>query len=194
MYNREQRLDTTVRIWEDLYEVRLPFALSRSIGEMQTYGIRVSGVPSIDRGMRNELVKCMKTIADMIDLYKEGCPIRIVRVNDTKLIYEAITEHLLAWKEQLRRGININNAPVQDLILMDKFAHEIYEFAKFEFIDDDINNILSNVFKQVSPINSTNLFKRKPLDVLTGKDSAANIERESLASYFSSNMPGIRKF
>lgn len=194
MYLRETLIDTTDKLWDDLYRVRMPYALSRSIGEIQTYGLRVSGIKDIDKGMRNEIITTMIPIERMVELYEEGVPVGIPDVNDTKLIYEAITEHLMAWKEQLRKGININNAPIKELILFDRFAHEVYAFAKYEFVDDEINSLITSVFRSTSPITIDNIFKPKAIESFTGVNKAANIERESLASYFSQNMPGIRRF
>lgn len=196
--------DTTVKLWEYLYRVRIPYIHARSIEDIKMYGTNITGVPEIDKDYASEIITCMITVNQMVEYYKEGVPIRIPSQSDIKEIYDSISDHLYAWKDRLYAGINIFNAPIEDLILMDKFANAIYDHAKYHFTDDVLNSLTASHLVNLSPINTMNMFKPSVKEYIKGTSGVTIInketeeeklpERESLGEYFGKRMPGIRRF
>jgi hypothetical protein len=43
----------------------------------------------------------------------------------------------------MEKSLNIGNAPLEDLKLMDRFANAVYEHAKYQFTDDTISSIIA---------------------------------------------------
>lgn len=199
-------IDTTVKLWDYLYNVKIPYALARSKEDIRMYGTHMSGVSDIDKSYGTDIISCMINVNQMVEYYKEGVPLRIPSKSDVKEIYDAISDHLYAWKERLRSGINIFDAPVEDLIELDKFANAIYEHAKYQFTPEILNSLTLNHMVGMSSINTTNIFKPEVNKYIAGKtgDGVMKInaepeeekmpERESLASYFERRLTGIRRF
>src|SRR5574343_2048969 len=115
-------VDTTVKLWEYYYKARIPTLASRSIQDIREKGTPISGVPEIDKDLKNQWTTTYLTIRQMVEYFQEGISVKVVDIKDTKAIYEAISEHIHAWRERLERGINIGDAPIDDLIAMDQFA------------------------------------------------------------------------
>lgn len=143
----KQLKDTTVGIWDYLYYVRVPYLATMSVEYLREYGIPSSGDANIDREQANQLLSTYLSIAKLVDYHKEGVPIRVVNREDVKRIYDAISDHLNAWKEQLTQGINIGDAPIEDLLAMDRFANDIYGHVKYELINRETE---SNFVKAIS--------------------------------------------
>lgn len=195
-------IDTTVALWEYLYKVRIPYLQSRTIEDIREKGTVISGIASYDADIKNQMQTTYLSINQMVDYYKEGVPVRLCEKDDPKRIYEAVSEHIHAWKYQLQNGINIGDAPIEDLILMDKFASTVYEHAKHHFNDDTTNSILAQHFGKISSINQANFFTpssdiaKKVKHEADGvvKINSDEVERESLGDFFKSRVSYLRRF
>ncbi len=131
------------KIWNLLFKCRISNIQSMSTQYIKHHGMPSIGDPQYDKAMANELVFRMITIADMVKFYNDGVQIYISNPADTKIIYELISDHLIAWKTQLETSLNTGDAPVEDLLLMDKFANTVYAHAKYHFTTDFIDSILA---------------------------------------------------
>jgi hypothetical protein len=116
------------------YECKIRLMDTRSIDHIRFFGTPTSGDEDYDREMRNEVVTRMFTIAEMACYFRDGVPVWVRHKSDTKKIYERITEHLIAWRDALQ-GLNHPKAPIEDLLVLDEFAHKVYEHAKWHFKD-----------------------------------------------------------
>jgi hypothetical protein len=119
-----------------------------SIEELQHFGMPITGDPVYDKQIANESRDIMLSIQRMTELYDTGATVAVVEPKDTRRIYERIEAHLEAWATHIRTSMNKKTVPVKDLILLDRFAHSIYEFAKYRFADDD--GFIASLVKQMN--------------------------------------------
>lgn len=193
----EHAVDTTVDLWEIYYKVRLPYLQSRTLDDIREKGTIVSGIPAYDNDVHNQLFTTYLTISQMADYFKEFVPIRVCDTTDTKLIYEAITRHILAWKAQLEKGLNVGDAPIEDLILLDRFANTVYEHAKYQFTSDGANSSFVQYITGKSGLNMQNLLKgpASAEGTMTFNKIEEQYEsRDSLQDFFKSRSGRLRSF
>jgi hypothetical protein len=185
-------IDPTVKIWEELYLCRVSNFKTMSVDYLKIFGTPTSNMPAVDDELSKELIQVMIPIATMIDYYKEGIPVRIVKSSDTKFIYEAISTHLTYWKDQLATGFNTRNAPVDDLIIMDRFAQEIYPFAQVHFDHTLIDSLLVQGLTKASNFNTQNILRNISSNLKPPEDKLP--ERSSMADFLKDKKIGIRKW
>jgi hypothetical protein len=137
----EQR-DTAWWIFHKLFLCRLQRIQTLTIEEMREFGTPTSGDSEYDKQMQNERVDRMLSIAQMMQYWSEGITIGVSDEKDTKLIYELITNHLSAWRNKLEFELNVRNAPIEDLVNLDKFANAVYRHAKYQFSEEYVDSIL----------------------------------------------------
>ena len=138
--------DTTVALWDYVYKVSLPMLASRHVEDIKESGVHLSGDPDMDADIRSRQYLCYINIDKMLEFYREGVPIRVIDVKDTREIYDSISKHIYAWMEQVKHGVNVGGTPIDDLVLLDKFAGTVYQHAKHLFERDDYATLLSRHF------------------------------------------------
>ncbi len=200
----QKQIDTTVKLWDHLYKVRIPYLASRSIEDIREKGTVISGIESYDADIPNQMQTTYLNIDKMVEYYREGVAVRVCNVADTKEIYEAISAHIYAWKYNLEKGVNIGNAPIDDLILLDRFANTVYEHAKYHFTDDTMDSPFLQQLTSVQRITVSNFFTKgafadqtadNPDGVVMINADADKIEdRDSLSDFFKSRSKFIRRF
>lgn len=151
-----------VFIFEYLYKVRIPNLQSMSPDYIKHFGMPTSGDAGIDAALANQLITTMLPISKMVDYHREGVAVYVVRQVDVKEIYDHISRHLHAWREQLEHGLNIGSAPIDDLIAMDEFANSVYDHAKYQFTRDTVDSLLLRQMSSTVRLNRDNFFKTKP--------------------------------
>lgn len=194
--------DTTRALWENYYLARVPYMQTTSVEYMRQVGTYVTGDKDVDRALANQWVTTMLSIAKMIEFYASGAQIKIVKQSDIKEIYKHISTHLEAWLHHLTHGVNIHNAPIDDLITMDRFANEIYDHAKYHFTPDLVNSMLVNQLASTSMFNASNFFTG--VDLSKKSDEASDItrinsfddipERESLSDYLKEHLYHLKRW
>lgn len=203
MYWPKERTDTTEKIWEYYFLVKVPELAATSVEYLRTYGSYITGDKGIDQALSNQWMTRQMTINQMVDLYRDGVQIKIVKETDVKEIYEIIAMHLDGWRSQLERGINIGDAPIEDLIAMDEFASAVYEFARHHLTRDTVNSIMAQRMAGVSRLNPANFFN-KPVTpgVETSEDGVSRInaipesntpERDSLGAFLKERLITVIK-
>ena len=184
--------DTTVEIWEHLYMVRVPSLDATSVQFIKAHGTYITGNKEIDNAAANDWITTYMPIAKMVELYKEGVTIAVVKYDDTKKIYEAIERHLTAWLQQLNHGLNIGNAPIEDLLEMDKFANTVYAHARHIITEEAVKDLFHmSIHKKFKAIPGRIIpnFDEQPSD----KPKQAG-DRESMAEFLKSRITGIKRF
>lgn len=191
---------TDVKVWEYLYKVRVPFLQYRSLDHIKTFGVHLTGIPEIDNDKTNEIISVMIPVAKMVECYVNGVSVLVPSSTDIKDIYDTISDHIHAWKKMLQNGINIGDAPIDDLIAMDKFANSIYTYAKYEFTPEILNSIIANQLANVQKVNVTNFFANSPTIVdndtergVTRINAEPTPERDSYADFFKSRLIHTRR-
>jgi hypothetical protein len=205
-------MDTTKNIWEYLFMARVPLLQSMSVEQMRKTGVRVSGNKVDDNNIKNEWLTTYIPISKMVEYYQEGVSVRIVNPSDLPVMYKFISEHLSAWKEQLEYGLNIGNAPIDDLVAMDSFATSVYEHAVHQFTKDDADSLMSKHLRNLVGFDRNAFFNpiglKKYLGDSSNKvttDAYGNVhissdepepvpERESMADFFRDRMVGYRRY
>lgn len=191
--------DTTIGIWDELYLCRIPLITTRDIEHIDRYGCYTTLDKNIDNMVMTELTTTYINVDRMVELYREGVTIRLVNSNDIVKIYNAIQDHILAWAERIERAVNIGDIPLDDLILMDRFANEIYVNAKFYFTEERMQSYLERGLIDIIGIFTPNRFfnnkKKAELEIIKKeKEGVYTIdsrgeknfypERESLSDRF----------
>lgn len=199
--------DTTVALWDHYYRVRVPHQLGRTPEDIARFGTVVSGNSRIDRQIENEWMNTEMPIAHMLEYYRNGLHVYIRDSKDIESIYKAISDHIHVWKERLRVGVNIGDAPVQDLIDLDRFANTIFEHAKYHFTDDEANSMLARHFGGLQRITHHNFFNRPKAEIVSGQnvqvteDGTVSInaqddslpQRDSLGEFFKQRLMTLKK-
>ena len=139
----ENERDTRWWIWKKKFLCRVPNIQSMSVEYIKMFGMPTSGDPFEDKATANELITRMLSIDEMIGFFNQGVTVAVVNYKDTKAIYEHITDHLNAWKEKLEVGWHTRNAPIDDLLNMDKFAMSVYRHAVHQFTTETVDSILA---------------------------------------------------
>lgn len=186
----EQR-DTRWYIWFKLFKCRLNAFKSRSIEDVEHFGVPYSGDPLYDQAMMQEDKIRMLTINDMVEYFRKGLVVAVVDSKDTKLIYEYITDHLNAWKEKLEKGWHIGGAPIEDLILMDKFANAVHKHARHHFTTEMVDSILARRLSGTLRVSRDKIFAAGPKPEVVNKledgqedDEPKFPERKGMAEVF----------
>lgn len=117
-------------IWHNKYLIKIAQKHLASNEEIKMFGSLTTGFEEIDRTIGNQLTQVMISINDMVEYYKLGINIYIVQESDSEEIYETIVEYLQAWNETLNNAINVSPPPVEDLLLLDRFANTLFGPAK----------------------------------------------------------------
>jgi hypothetical protein len=148
-------------IFDYRFMVRVPDLQTRSEQHIKMFGVHSTGDRAQDMIMANQLITVMISIAEMVEYHKQGVNIRVVKRQDVLTIYDYITRHLQAWKERLNQGLNIGDAPIDDLISLDQFANVVHESAKYQFTREIADSILAKHLASTITFNKHNIFKKE---------------------------------
>ena len=162
-YIPEDKRDTAWYIFNKLYHCKLRLIDTMSVDYIKEFGMMSSGDSDLDRESANTLIDRMLTIAQMAEFFNKGVTIRVLKDADCVSIYNAITDHLIAWKEQMNRIFNPSSAPIDDLKLLDKFAESVYKRAVPQMNNNQYESPLSRYFKGNLRTIRTNIMQ-KPIE------------------------------
>lgn len=190
-YVPESQRDTSWWIWNKLFKCRIPYLQTMSPDYIRHFGVPVSGDDGRDKAIVSEQVVTMLTIAQMLEYYSKGVTIGVIRQEDTKLIYEYISNHLQAWKTELESSLNIRGAPVEDLVLMDKFAVAVYRHARHQFTTSFAEGLIAQRMRGGRSYSYRDMIEppqpKRPEAVRQDEDPHSHLpERTSMADLFSS--------
>jgi len=164
VYKRPKvKLTTCEHIWGWYYKIKAPALSSRTIEDVKRRGVLLTGNRKLDAELVDAFELQNKTIDQMVEYYRRGVPFSIVKVDDTKAIYDVVQEHLLAWKEALATMFNVRNAPLDDLVLMDQFATDIYAYARDVGGKRMLTQGVHTAYEGAQRINMSNFFDPKKL-------------------------------
>lgn len=150
--------------------MRIPYIQTLSVEELQFFGMPHSGEAFFDRQTPHELRDIMIPISEMVKHYHKGTQIYIVGEETPKIIYDHITNHLLAWKNQIQAQMNLSNVPIEDLKLLDEFANSIYEHAKYHLTDEFIGSITGTMSEDLKKISRVSMLIKPVSEPVTRKE------------------------
>lgn len=183
-------VDTTVKIFDELYLCKIPNYSSMSVDYLKIFGTPTTFDRDIDNELSKEWIKVMIPISQMVDYFKEGVLVRIIYEKDTLAIYEAIVTHIRKWKEVMTYGLNTRNAPIDDLIILDQFAQAVYPYATAHFDSSLTKGYLK------TPINSSLANANRLMDRMKrglndeNKEPEPELEQVSLGNFLKSKKMG----
>lgn len=148
--------DTRWYLWEEKFLCRVPFMQTMSKDYLRIHGVPFTGHVESDRSMHQELVQRMLSINQMTEFFGQGTVISVCKHEDTKRIYEYISNHLKAWKRELEVALDVRNAPLEDLKLLDRLAASVYVHAQEHFTDAVIDSILARRIAGTMRLNRSN--------------------------------------
>lgn len=188
----------TEKIWEHLFMCIVPSLQIRSVEDIRRNGIVSSGIREVDEGLRNAPEKRMMTINQMVEAFNRGVPIRICKFEDTATIYDIVQTHLTQWLEHIRTGLNAKDAPVDELMLMDRFANSIYQHARYIFTPEALQSALADALMNVQRLTPGEFFSNpKPIveadDLLKRKDDETP-NRDSLTERFKNSAMNLSTY
>lgn len=149
-------------IWEEMFRVRVNYFQAQTENHIKTFGVRISGVPELDKDIQNREIVTEMTIDTMFEHWRiRGLTITVLKYEDTKRIYDIIHRHLSAWIDHLDSAINIDNEPIQDLIDLDAFAQVVYDKAVPIIMEQSVVDRLQEGMTAIQEINFFNILKRR---------------------------------
>ena len=193
-------IDTTNALWDDVYLCRVSNFKTMSADYLRVFGAPTTFDPEIDNELGKELITVMISIAEMIEYFQEGIAIRVVRESDTKFIYEAISKHILGWRDALEKGVNVGAAPLNDLIVMDQFAQEVYPHATAHFDRGVVDSLFIRKLGSSGTFNPNNILKNLKSSDKPGEEEPEKevMVRHSMADFFKDKTArkplGLRKW
>lgn len=118
------------KVMEMLWTVRIPHIQLRSTDHLKAFGMPTVGDPYMDSQTANELITTCISINRMVEYFKQGANIRVVNPQDTKKIYEIISQLLSEWNQKMTYQLNPDPEVAEYLVDLDKLAGAVYEHAQ----------------------------------------------------------------
>ena len=193
--------DTTKDIWDRSFRCLVSQKQTTSETYYELFGQRSTGSKKHDKSIPDQYVDTYVSIAKMVEYFQQGVTIHIHNYDDCETIYHIIERHLRRWKNQFAYGINIGDAPIQDLIAMDEFAMKIYDKAKYLIKDDIVNSLAVQQMTGLSSLSRSSFMKSlQTYQEKTNPTRSQEVEekkypeRDSLSPVFKSNIAGFGRW
>lgn len=191
--------DTTALIFEERFLVKVPYIDSCSDDYLKIFGTPTTGDRDIDKVVNAAWIDICIPICDMVEYYRKGVNIKVTQPSDVKKIYDNISAHLTRWANNLGRGLNVGNAPIQDLIDLDRFANVVYVHAKYHITPELVTSVMGQNLSSIGGMEG--IFKSGSAGALMNKKivdptyqpiktESGYPERNSLEKLFSSKIRG----
>jgi hypothetical protein len=147
-YVKESQRNTAWYLFNKLFYVRVNPLKVRSVEEIKLYGTLTTGNEEVDREMAKNETVVMLHIAQMEDMFNRGYTVAIVKYEDTKTIYQLITNHLIAMRNVMTLSENVTNdvKTLDELIRLDKFAEAIFGHARYQMKSDTPHSKMAQRF------------------------------------------------
>lgn len=174
------------------YLCRFSDILTRHPDDLRTFGIRMSGHPDIDKELQKAEVTSWTTIATMAHYLRLGIPVKVVNHADCRAIYESVTKHIKAWRDNYSFSLNQNVVPVEDLQALEDLSIKVFPAAKGLIQKDGyVRDYFDKAIGKFNLVSEENLFvrddfnKKHEIQSTVNKEPARKIEviREDFSDY-----------
>lgn len=189
--------DTAGPLFDRVFRCSFSRNLTTTDYYIETFGFAGTGVPEIDRTLKDEIIDTYINIDTMLEYHQQDIPIRVHNYDDTKVIYELIQEHLEVWRDRLDRAVNIADAPIEDLIALDKLASSVYDKAKYTYAPEESGSSFTRFLSRHKSLNLSRLnAPSEPVgDVVVGDiEQDKYPHRREMAEGFKSIGIGMRRW
>ena len=157
-------INTVDLIFKRKFKVKVPSIALKSDAELEEIGMYYTPKDmDMTQHYNEDMTPVYLTIARMVDIKEKGYPIYVMDKKTAVDIYKSIVQHLDAWDRYLKTSINIKPPPVEDSMLLDEFAKDIYNRYK--------SYILGYVPKEVE--------KHRQIEVSKQIDSMISLNKET---------------
>lgn len=150
------------KIWNNLYTVCIPDAMTMNPDYTRIFGVPISGCEQIDKDMVNQYTTVKIPIITIMSYFEEGIVVMIPSREDMLDMHRAIDLYLSEWTEYLRTSINDDGSEHKDLISgLDKMSKLIYGKAAAKEIGASlfpaqrfglVNPLQASLAKQEDPV------------------------------------------
>jgi hypothetical protein len=169
-----------------------------SIPYLQTYGTYITGIKDVDQASANQLITTMKPIHELAEYHKRHVMIYLVNADDSTEIYKSVFAHLEAWERKLRFGMNVGDAPVEDLIALESFARTVYYNAQHRMPPESAtSSFIQGLLGFAKPGPLGFIEAPKPVDTLeafsrfTANDPTATQPTDHLAEFLRAHIGSL---
>lgn len=173
-----------IPIQRNEYVVMVKYKDTVSDNMLLKSGLVDSGDPDTNRMMHNQMTTIQITIETMLTYFERGNRIVFRDLNNAKVIYDIVNAYLKAWANYLSSSLNKVDPPVNDLLVMDSFAKEIYPVAEYHKTADQETTLF---------IRRLRAFKDPITQTTTISNNAEPAEHNSLAKIFMRNSGALGK-
>lgn len=171
IYVPEDKRTTAWYIFFKKFRCQLPNIDTYSKDYVRNFGMPSSGDLAIDRQLANEIVDRLLSIAEIAEYHSSGTNIRVVHYEDTKEIYERITDHLNFWKKEMEDSYHPVTVPMEDLIKLDKLAAAVHPHAKYQFTTEIVESIMSRKMSNMMRVSRRNIMGAAPTTAPAGEEA-----------------------
>ena len=181
--------DTTFYLWDVQWRCRVPQLQTTDEDYIRHFGTPTTFNAAFDRELSQQWIDTMLSIAKMVEYHQRGIPVKVVKFEDMKAIYDHIENHLRAWINNVQNNLNIGDVPIDDLIAMNEFANTIYPIARSLHTED--TSINSSFMRAIDKLGFTGFNER-----FFKKDEvkAPERKREDLGDVFKNVRSGFNRW
>lgn len=97
--------------------------------DLQRHGSYTSTDRNVDRATRTAIQTYFLPISQMAVIVDKGYPLALGIPEDAPKVYNAVQNHLLAWIEFSKSNFHGQKIPLEDLIVLERFADKVYPLA-----------------------------------------------------------------
>jgi hypothetical protein len=155
-----QHTKLALPLWERIFMVRVPQLDSTNTQYIKFFGTPTTGDKDIDQALANQPLTIYINIDKMVEYYRRNVRVAVVRRDDVKVIYDLIQAYLDFWKRKLAFVLHPGSAPMDDLIMLDRFAQAVHDSIRYEIHQQEsmspFESFLFNRFKAL-PIGDTTI-------------------------------------
>jgi len=168
-------------IFNKLYKVRVPLLSTYSEEELDIVGIPFNVIDGDNHDAHELTTIVMIPIVSMVEKYNNGFSVAVVEPRDMDQIYDVITNHLLAWRNHRATSLNQTALPAEDLVLLDKFAQEIFGNNKKTIIKTNViaTKAFGGNFSDLLMRNNKRIQPEIDYDKVERESMAPKIKREA---------------
>jgi hypothetical protein len=176
--------DSSFYIWDVRFSINVR-QLDVTTGDyINQLGWIDSGDPGINREIANEIITLRVPISEMIDYYRKGISFSVVNKEDTVVIFEYIQNHLERFASRINSNpLNKNTFPLDDLLVMEEFADQIYSHSKFREKKYNFRGNFQSIMDDIGLEDPDQLFsKPKTIEEISKENEEKR--RESFSDLF----------
>lgn len=190
-------------IWSNLYNVTVRYRDTITHNDVRNFGMPTVGDYGMDQSIYDQPQHVCITINAMVDHYKTGTTITFRSNQDARTVYEIVNRYLIAWQESMDGALNADRAPIDDLLLLDRFATSLYPQA---IMFGPPPTKVSNSFMDLLAGTRGTVTRGSLTDALQGKNATAapmtdarrkelqkESEHNSLSGFFANAMSNGRE-